>query len=37
MTRYINRPVDTEIARESRVRVPQQMTAPMFQGWGPKF
>ena len=36
MTRFINRPSETE-ARESRVRMPQQMAAPMFQGWGPKF
>ena len=36
MTRFINRPEDTE-AREARVCIPQQMAAPMFQGWGPKF
>lgn len=35
-TRYINRP-DTEAAREARVRIPEQMAAPIFQGWGPKF
>ena len=37
MTRFISRPVDTEIARTAIVRVPQQMSAPLFQGWGPKF
>ncbi len=36
MTRFIDRPTETE-SRETRVRVPQQMPAPMFQGWGPKF
>ena len=36
MTRFISRPVDTEIARGATVRMPQQMSAPMFQGWGPK-
>jgi hypothetical protein len=36
MTRFINRPEDTE-AREARVRIPAQMSAPLFQGWGPKF
>lgn len=35
MTRFINRPEDQ--TREARVRIPQQMTAPLFQGWGPKF
>lgn len=36
MTRYIIRPnVDT--GRETRVRIPEQMAAPIFQGWGPKF
>jgi hypothetical protein len=35
MTRFINRP--EEANRETRVRVPQQMAAPIFQGWGPKF
>ncbi len=36
MTRFINRPQDQE-AREARVRIPQQQSAPLFQGWGPKF
>jgi hypothetical protein len=36
MTRFIDRPQDTE-AREARVRLPQQMSTPLFQGWGPKF
>jgi hypothetical protein len=36
MTRFINRPEETE-AREARVRIPQHLSAPIFQGWGPKF
>jgi hypothetical protein len=36
MTRFIDRPQNTEM-REVRVRVPQHMSAPIFQGWGPKF
>ncbi len=36
MTRFISRPGD-EATRESRVRIPQQAAAPLFQGWGPKF
>jgi hypothetical protein len=36
MTRFISRPESNE-ARESRVRFPEQMNASMFQGWGPKF
>ncbi len=35
-TRYINRPEDND-NRETRVLLPKQMSAPMFQGWGPKF
>jgi hypothetical protein len=35
MTRFINRPEETEV-RETRVHLPQNMSAPMFQGWGPK-
>ena len=34
-TRYISRPEDND-NRQTRVQVPQQMAAPMFQGWGPK-
>ena len=36
MTRFINRIDETEV-RETRVRIPAQMSAPLFQGWGPKF
>lgn len=36
MTRFINRPEELE-TREARVRIPVQMSAPLFQGWGPKF
>ncbi len=36
MTRYINRPEDNA-SRETRVRLPGQMSSPIFQGWGPKF
>ena len=36
MTRFITRP-DQDEAREARVRIPQQMSAPIFHGWGPKF
>jgi hypothetical protein len=36
MTRFINRPEELE-AREARVRIPQGVTSPIFQGWGPKF
>jgi hypothetical protein len=36
MTRFINRP-DENRTREGRVRIPQQMAASIFQGWGPKF
>ena len=36
MTRFISRPEEFE-PREARVRIPQQMHAPLFQGWGPKF
>jgi hypothetical protein len=34
----INRP-DPEMARETRtpVRLPEQMNAALFPGWGPKF
>jgi len=37
-TRYINRP-DADSANENRVhvRIPQQTSSSMFQGWGPKF
>jgi hypothetical protein len=35
MTTYISRPQDTD-NRSTRVRMPQQMGAQMFQGWGPK-
>jgi hypothetical protein len=38
-TRYnTNRP-DAEVGRETRttVRMPQQMSTSLFQGWGPKF
>lgn len=34
MTTYINQPTD-EI-RSTRVRLPQQTSSGMFQGWGPK-
>jgi hypothetical protein len=39
MTQYTSGRPDAEIARESRtpVRLPAQMSAPIFQGWGPKF
>lgn len=36
MTRFINRPEEHQ-HRETLVRLPQQMSAPIFQGWGPKF
>jgi len=36
MTRYIDRPQAHDL-RETRVRVPQHMSAAIFQGWGPKF
>lgn len=38
MTRFIERP-DLDLAHENRtpVRRPDQMSTPMFQGWGPKF
>lgn len=36
MTRFISRPEHTE-AREARVCIPQQASAPLFHGWGPKF
>ncbi len=36
MTRIINRPENAE-TREARVCIPVQMSAPLFQGWGPKF
>ncbi len=36
MTRFISRPEENEV-REARVRIPYQMSAPIFQGWGPKF
>lgn len=36
MTRFINRPEDQE-PQGARVCIPQQKSAPMFQGWGPKF
>lgn len=36
MTRFINRPDHNDV-REARIRVPQQMAATIFQGWGPKF
>lgn len=38
MTRFIERP-QAELARENRtpVRRPDQMSIPLFQGWGPKF
>jgi hypothetical protein len=35
-TRIISRPQDIEV-REARVRLPLQTSAPLFQGWGPKF
>ena len=39
MTQLINNRPDAEIAREARtpVRLPDQMAAGIFQGWGPKF
>lgn len=35
---HTNRP-DAELAREARtpVRLPDQMSSSLFQGWGPKF
>ena len=39
MTHFtISRP-DAELARESRtpVRLPEQLSSSLFQGWGPKF
>ncbi len=38
MTRFINRP-DAELCREARtpVRIPDQLSSRLFQGWGPKF
>ena len=36
MTRFINRP-DHNDTRGTRVCIPAQMSAPIFQGWGPKF
>ena len=36
MTQFLNRP-NNETVRETRVRIPEQMAAPIFQGWGPKF
>jgi hypothetical protein len=36
MTTYINRPQDNDENRSTRVRLPQQMSSQMFQGWGPK-
>lgn len=36
MTRTTNRPNDDR-PRETHVRIPQQPSAAMFQGWGPKF
>jgi hypothetical protein len=35
MTRFIDRP--DAMNREARVRIPQGVPAPLFQGWGPKF
>jgi len=39
MTRYINNRPDADMSREIRtqVRLPQQTSSAMFQGWGPKF
>jgi hypothetical protein len=39
MTSFTTSRPDTEIAREARtpVRLPEQMAARLFQGWGPKF
>jgi hypothetical protein len=39
MTRYINNRPDADVAREARtpVRLPQQTSSTLFQGWGPKF
>jgi hypothetical protein len=38
VTRYTTNRPETEVAREARtpVRLPEQMTAGLFQGWGPK-
>jgi hypothetical protein len=36
MTRFINRPDENDV-RQVRVRIPAAMSAPIFQGWGPKF
>jgi hypothetical protein len=35
MTRFIDRPQDQD--RQALVRLPQQMEAGLFHGWGPKF
>jgi len=39
MTRYINNRPDADQSRENRtqVRLPQQTSSALFQGWGPKF
>jgi len=39
MTRFTTNRPDSEMAREARtpVRLPDQMTTGLFQGWGPKF
>jgi hypothetical protein len=39
MTRFTTARPDSEMAREARtpVRLPEQMSAGLFQGWGPKF
>jgi len=39
MTRFITNRPEADQARETRtpVRVPEQMSAALFQGWGPKF
>jgi hypothetical protein len=38
-TRYSTSRPDAEVGRETRtqVRMPQQMSSSLFQGWGPKF
>ncbi len=39
MTHFTSSRPDAEIAREARtpVRLPDQMSAGLFPGWGPKF
>lgn len=39
MTHFTTNRPENEIAREARipVRLPDQMSSSLFQGWGPKF